>query len=234
MKRAESQVVVAVLMPHAPVLVPGVGGDRARAVARTIGALTTAAGRIVETRPDAVVVVSPHASRRGDRVPVYLGERVRGSLEDFGAPERSVDLPVAGRLVTELERDSRFRGSLAPLRDTRLDHGALVPLWHVQEAGWDGPVLVLGPNAEDAAPLEALGRALAAAASRASMSIALVASGDLSHRLRPGAPSGYDPRAGEFDRALMDCIREGAFGRVRDLDPELRELAAEDAVEPLI
>ena len=61
--------------------------------------------------------------------------------------------------------------------------------------------------------------------------VALVASGDMTHRARPGAPSGYHERAVEFDQALTDLVRAGQLDAIGGIDAELRALAAEDAAD---
>jgi aromatic ring-opening dioxygenase LigB subunit len=54
-----------------------------------------------------------------------------------------------------------------------------------------------------------------------------VASGDLSHRLLPGAPAGYDPRGAEFDQAVVDAFFAGDWGSLLALDPALLRAAGE-------
>ena len=49
--------------------------------------------------------------------------------------------------------------------------------------------------------------------------------------VEPDAPAGYHPRAVEFDRALTDLVAAGRLDAIGDIDPELRELAAEDAAD---
>jgi aromatic ring-opening dioxygenase catalytic subunit (LigB family) len=46
----------------------------------------------------------------------------------------------------------------------RLDHGALVPLWFLAEAGWTGPTIILSLNYSVDDGLTRLGEAIAAAA----------------------------------------------------------------------
>jgi AmmeMemoRadiSam system protein A len=76
-----------------------------------------------------------------------------------------------------------------------------------------------------------LGEAIAAAARRAGRRVALVASGDMSHRLQPGAPAGFHPRAKEFDCAFIECLRAGDYHKLLNFDSELQDLAAEDALD---
>ena len=54
-----------------------------------------------------------------------------------------------------------------------------------------------------------------------------VASCDLSHRLIPGAPAGYDPRGAEFDRRVAETFAAGDWRGLLAIDPELAEAAGE-------
>jgi AmmeMemoRadiSam system protein A len=61
--------------------------------------------------------------------------------------------------------------------------------------------------------------------------VAVVASGDMSHCLKPGAPAGYDPGAARFDAAFVAQLRHGATRGLAAAVSLLRECAAEDVVE---
>lgn len=229
------KVVIAALMPHAPVLLPEVAGGRVQAVAASIAAMSEAARRIVRARPQALVLVSPHAPRRGAAYTLRAGPRMQGSLESFGVPHLGVDLPSATSLADAIASAANARGVVIEwLRDGPLDHGAVVPLWHLARAGWHGPTVVVGLNDSRTADQAEMGKAIAEAAHRSGRILAMVASGDMSHRLLPGAPSGFHPRAVEFDRALIDCLESGDFRRLQGLDPVLQDLAAEDAVDSAV
>jgi aromatic ring-opening dioxygenase LigB subunit len=56
---------------------------------------------------------------------------------------------------------------------------------------------------------------------------AFIASGDLSHRLKRGAPAGYYPRAHLFDEEVVEAIRNCATQRIVEIDQELRGAAGE-------
>ena len=57
--------------------------------------------------------------------------------------------------------------------------------------------------------------------------IVYVASSDLSHRLIPGAPAGYDPRAAQFDHAVADTFASGDWEGLLTIDPGLVSAAGE-------
>ena len=58
-------------------------------------------------------------------------------------------------------------------------------------------------------------------------SVAFVASGDLSHRLKPEAPAGYSPVAHLFDEQVVDALDNNSPKRIIDIDQDLRRLAGE-------
>jgi aromatic ring-opening dioxygenase LigB subunit len=109
-----------------------------------------------------------------------------------------------------------------------------VPLWFAAEAGWNGPTVVVILNSADQKTVIALGETIAEAAGCTNRRVALIASGDMSHRLTIGAPLGYDPRGREFDAWLVNALRRGAYRDLLQLDPQLDESAAQDVIGPLL
>jgi MEMO1 family protein len=223
------------LMCHAPVVIPEVGGDRGARAAATTAAMAQAAGVLVAGHPEVVILVSPHAPRRKGSWGIAEGPSVSGDFTSFGAPDCGVLLPLARPAAALIARAAAARGLRSHgFPGDALDHGALVPLRFLAAAGWRGPTLVIAfpirPELDDA---RRLGAALADAALASGRRWALVASGDMSHRLTPGAPAGYDPRATDFDLAVHAAIEAGDLEAALSVDDELRDLAAEDVLDPL-
>jgi len=57
--------------------------------------------------------------------------------------------------------------------------------------------------------------------------VALIASGDLSHRLKRGAPAGYKPTAHQFDAQVVGALRNNDSERIINIDQDVRRLAGE-------
>jgi AmmeMemoRadiSam system protein A len=219
-------------MPHAPILVPEVGGERGGAAQASCQAMREAAARVLSFRPETLVLISPHSPRQPRAFGVWAGERLQGSFAQFKAPRVQVSLPNDTPLAHAIVTEAKTR-DLATwmIHDRSLDHGALVPLWFLAGAGWAGPTIVLSLNYPEGGGLGELGEAIAAAARASHRRMAIVASGDMSHRLTPDAPCGFHPQARQFDEAFIHLIRDGDYHEIRNIDPGLRELAAEDAVD---
>ncbi len=223
------------LLPHPPIIVPEVGRTRLAQCQATCAACRDFAARLVAARPDRLLLVSPHAPRRTTAFGIYGGERLRGDLGRFGARAAAVDLENdagAGEGISQAARRAGLEVWSIPQQP--LDHGAVVPLCFLVEAGFAGPACVISPPAvQDTSALIAFGHAVAEAYGALGGRPALVASGDMSHRVTPEAPSGYDPRGLEFDRALVDLAAAGALARIPRIDAVLREAAGEDTTESI-
>ena len=220
-------------MPHAPVLIPSVGLDRAGRIESTVAAMREAAGSGAATNADAVVVISPHAPREPEAFGIWTGERLRGTLEAFGAPAEGVDFQNDVTFAAQIAHHAAKRGMRTrPVADLALDHGSVVPLWFFAETGWRGPVVAAGLSLADHFKVVEFGEAIAEAGACAGRRVALIASGDMSHRL--GVRRAFDPRGAEFDHWLINTLRRGSYRELLDFSPDLEEAAEEDALDTLL
>ena len=173
------------------------------------------ADRCVASGPDRVVLVSPHSPRHGRIWGAWEGP-LSGSLARFRHARERVDLPPDPTAIRALGLERGIRGEL--------DHGAVVPLLFLARSGWRGPTVVLAPP-WPLGDAEEIGGALAAIPGNT----AVIASGDMSHRLSVEAPAGYDPQAQAFDRAFVGALRRGDWKGA--LGAPEREVAAEDVID---
>lgn len=231
----EDPVILAALMPHAPVLVPLVGGKRLNRVQASVDAMHNVARRAVASRPELLVLISPHTPRQRKAFALWTGGAARGSLRQCGVPEAAVDLPGDPSFAARIEAEASARGVILwHWSGAELDHGATVPLWFLDAAGWRNPTVVLGLNYPGESGCVELGTAIRAAAQRSNRRVVVIASGDMSHRLLEDAPAGFHPRAVEFDLAFIECLRRGCHRELLEFDPSLVELAAEDALDSTV
>jgi aromatic ring-opening dioxygenase LigB subunit len=183
-----------------------------------------------ETRPfipSFILVLDPHAPFAGGCT-VLSARQYSGSLADFGVRAVSVEAEGAGdegnKLVQELERTFPLerveRGALT------LDYGAVVPLSFLKKAwGRMPPILLMNPIGLGYKEAWKFGEALSGFETEASW--ALVASGDLSHRLIPDAPGGFHPDGERHDKALCEAIEKGSPEQVFQLGEEVISNAGE-------
>lgn len=217
------------IAPHPPLLVPEVGGNRIGQVVNTQRALREFSRRLVDTNPETVVLISPHSPLDPRVFTARSTAELTGDFRDFHARDVRLaflnDLEMLDAIGLTAQTEGVELRKLG--RDYPLDHGALVPLYYLYEAGWRGRVVVIGFTVQSNDEHLAFGRAINRAAEAINRRIALVASGDLSHRLIVGGPYEYEPTAHLFDEQIVDAIARGDSSGVINIDPDLRERAGE-------
>jgi AmmeMemoRadiSam system protein B len=222
-------IIFAGIAPHPPLLVPEVGGDRIQSVADSQSALREFSRRLIEARPETVVVISPHSPLDPKFFIARSTPLLEGDFRDFRAPDVRLTFENDLELLDALKQAARVEGvGLGELaRPYPLDHGAMVPLYYLHEAGWRGPVIVLGFTHQPIEDHIAFGRAIEKAGQAINRRIAVVASGDLSHRLIVGGPYDFEPTAHLFDEQVVDSIARGDARAIIDIDTNLRMRAGE-------
>ncbi|MFY9611697.1 MAG: AmmeMemoRadiSam system protein B [Blastocatellia bacterium] len=222
-------IVFAGIAPHPPLLVPEVGGSRIAQVAGSQLALREFSRRLVAASPETVVVISPHSPLDPRCFTARSTAELEGDFREFHAPHVRLLFKNDLDLLRAIMHASRREGiELLELeRDYPLDHGAMVPLYYLSEAGWYGPLVVCGFTLQSNEEHLAFGRSIARAACESGRRVAVVASGDLSHRLIVGGPYEFEPTAHLFDEHIVDAIKSGDAGQALSVDPELRERAGE-------
>lgn len=233
-------IVIAGLAPHPPIIIPEVGQAELGKVEKTCESMREWARQIKAADPDSLFIMSPHAPASFDGIPVFTVEKFYGDLFAFGASV-SFEVEADLELSTAIVNRSRERG--IPVRSlTRsaragsvgeLDHGMMVPLYYLREAGLRVPMVGAGIGILPLEVFYRFGRMIEEVARELKRRLAFVASGDLSHRLIPGAPAGYDPRGKEFDRFIVDSLSSGDPGCVLSTDLDLAERAGECGLRPI-
>lgn len=218
----------AALMPHPPVIVPEVGrGDESGAEA-TVKGCEALAGML--RMPDVLLVLSPHQPYAAGALRVNSSEEMRGSFAHFGAPDVSFTLHSDTEELPALTSFLASRGIVSRTGaspDITSDQGTTVPLYFLRKA-WGGLPKVIVASPIGLSPREAFeaGRALAGF-DDGGKSRALLASGDLSHRLFPGAPAGFAPEGAVFDSAVEEALRTCSPDPLLSLSDETAEAAGE-------
>ncbi len=220
----------AVILPHPPVILPAVGCGREREIRATATACRAAAKQAAAWAPEALVIASPHTVLYSDYFHISPGQGASGGMSAFGAPQVRLEAAYDTKLRQELIRQAEAAGIRAGTlgeRDPALDHGTLLPLFFLREAGVDCPILRVGLSGFS--PLEhyRLGRCIARAADVLGRRVVFVASGDLSHKLKDDGPYGYAPEGPAFDRQVTQAMAEGNFLQFLTIDPGLCGRAAE-------
>ncbi len=221
-------IVFAGIAPHPPIMVPEVGRDAIAEVRGSIEAMAEFTRRIIETGAETTVLISPHAPLEANAFVSYQTPQLYGDFASFRAPTAKVEFPLDQELlelIVQAAADEEY--DVLGLEQYSLDHGTAVPLYFLDRNGWKGRVVALGYSFLSNQDHLNFGECIKHAADKSGRRVALVASGDLSHRLKPEAPAGFSPVAHLFDEQVVDALRNNDSTRIVDVDQDLRRTAGE-------
>ncbi|HKS29045.1 MAG TPA: AmmeMemoRadiSam system protein A [Pyrinomonadaceae bacterium] len=216
------------IAPHPPIMVPEVGQEAAGEVRASIDAMRDFTHRLIESGAETVVLVSPHAPLEAAAFVAYEDPQLYGDFGNFRAPGTMVEAPLDEELLEAIRRNAGAHDyKVSAVRGYELDHGTSVPLYFLLRNGWRGRVVALGYTFLSNEDHIRFGSCIRSAIEETARPAALVASGDLSHRLKPGAPAGFNPEAHLFDEEVVASLRASDPARIVNIDQGLRKRAGE-------
>lgn len=237
-------IVVAGISPHPPLIIPDVGGKEINTVRRTVDALKELSQAVAAADPETVLFITPHGPMYRDAVAILADAELQGDFGAFLAPQVKLtaknDLELVQSVIAESKKEQfetvllRKEKTPAFREETALDHGTTVPLYFLQEAGAAQKIAVMTFALLPYSDLFHFGQVLRRAIEVTGRRVAVVASADLSHRLIPGAPAGYDTRGKEFDQKLAGYLREYAVEKILSMDQQLISRAGECGLRSIV
>lgn len=209
-------VVAAGLFPHPPIMIPEIGGRELKKIEKTVTAEQKAMDLIVSRNPETAVVISPHNICYVGGPAIFEAETLSGSMAYFGHPELKMTLTMDQELTKAIEASAESTFHLIHVDEKKarqsgktlqVDWGTFTPMYYLLKAGFKGKVVLLSPSFSSWETNEILGSIVERAAARLGRRVAIIASGDLSHKLTPDSPNGYTPKGKIFDEKVMDALK---------------------------
>ncbi|MFN2515130.1 MAG: AmmeMemoRadiSam system protein A [Pyrinomonadaceae bacterium] len=224
----QSSIVFSGIAPHPPIMVPEVGGESIAQVRGSIDAMAEMTRRIIEAGAETVILISPHAPLDPQAFIAYHTPHLCGDFAKFHAPSAKVEFSLDQELLeTITDTAAQEEYEVLSFENYGLDHGTAVPLYFLDRNGWSGRVVALGYSFLSNEDHLQFGACIRKAVDRLGRPIAFVASGDLSHRLKPEAPAGYNPTAYRFDDEVVNALLQNSPTQIIDIDQDLRRKAGE-------
>ncbi|HQC36252.1 MAG TPA: AmmeMemoRadiSam system protein B, partial [Bacillota bacterium] len=229
MTKKEFGILRAYVLPHPPIVLPEIGMGQEAEIAATGTAMKQAAKEIARLAPDTIILSSPHAPAYHDAFFISASKRDEGGMGRFGAPQLSQSLENDLDLINNISEKAE-RERITVFADTginRLDHGSLVPLYFITKEYKSFRFVRLGLSGFSPQTHYRLGQLIASAAEELGRRVVYIASGDLSHVLKPDGPYGFKEAGPEFDGMINDILSRAAFDELLAVPATLTEEAAQ-------
>lgn len=223
-------VLAAFMVPHPPIIIPEIGKGEEKKIQQTIDAYQTVARKIGTLKPETIVLLSPHQILYSDYFHISPGKGASGDFSQFHAPQVQIDVQYDTAFVKQLCKladAANFPAGTQGERNKRLDHGTMVPLYFVNQYVKDYQLVRIGLSGLPLKRHYQLGQYIQETAKLLNRTTVLIASGDLSHRLKEDGPYGYRKEGPEYDSRIMDVMGKAAFGDLFSFSEDFCEKAGE-------
>ncbi|HWQ77486.1 MAG TPA: AmmeMemoRadiSam system protein A [Anaerovoracaceae bacterium] len=234
----------AYIIPHPPIIVPGIGRGREKQASGTVEAVKRAAREIGKDKPTTIILSTPHAPCFRDYVYIADSEILEGDFAAFGHPDIKFwcqnNKELASLIAEKAELAGISAGGLGESQkrqlgiSDRLDHGSLVPLCFIEKEVEKFRLVCVSTPFLPFRVLYEFGKCIRAAVEASDERVVYVASADLSHRLTRDAPSGYHSKGPEYDAYLIDKVRTADVEGLLKTDEGFLEKAGECGTRSII
>lgn len=218
------------MVPHPPLIIPDVGRGEEKKIQKTIDAYQKAAEMAGRLQPETIVLLSPHQTMYADYFHISPGQGARGDFGQFRAGRVSMEVSYDTEFVRALcgaAEEAGIQAGMLGEREKKLDHGTMVPLYFVNQYWTRYRLVRVGLSGLSLASHYRLGQCIRATAETLGRNTVVIASGDLSHKLKEDGPYGYQAEGPAYDARIMDVMGRGALGELLEFSEGFCEKAAE-------
>lgn len=220
----------AFMLPHPPIIVPEIGRGEEKKVQKTVAAYHAVARQIADLKPNTIILTSPHQILYSDYFHISPGKSASGDFAQFRAPQVQMQVRYDTEFVNQLCKladAADFPAGTEGERNRRLDHGTMVPLYFVNQYLKEYQLVRIGLSGLPLKMHYQLGQYIQAVDKLLNRTTVLIASGDLSHRLKEDGPYGYQKEGPEYDSRIMEVMGTADFGALFQFPENLCEKAGE-------
>lgn len=213
--------VFSAIVPHPPLLIPGIGKNNRDLLKSTTLAYKKIADKLILKKVDTILIISPHSMVQPDVFTINLNPILNADYKDFGDFSTKKSWPSDIGLGYKIRENLESNTPLQLVSSENLDHGASVPLMMLCEKLPQVKIISLSSSFLSLQDHFDLGKNIKKKIANDNKNIAVIASGDLSHRLSKDAPAGYSAKAKKFDKKICILLAEKRILEIIDFDEEL-------------
>jgi len=220
-------IVFSAIVPHSPLLMPLIGKENRKRLDDTLKAYKKLEEDLYASQAEIILVISPHGPGNPDSFTMNLNPKFICTFEEFG--DLTTKIEITGDVGDAYKIREKMETSvpLQLISVEKLDHGVSIPLYLLASHMPQVKVIPIYYSGLDLEAHFKFGQELKKELVRLNARIAVVASGDLSHRLTKEAPAGYSAKGKKFDKKIIDQLLAGQTKDIIATDKKVIEEAQE-------
>jgi aromatic ring-opening dioxygenase LigB subunit len=225
-----------VVLPHSPLLIPEIGRANYGFLDKTVQAYKQIGENLKELGVETLIIISLHGSTKDNAFTLNVSPEMAIDLKDFGFIPPKTILNGDSLLADQINNALRNDFALQLISENILDYGSAIPTYLLKSITGNFKIIIITPANE--LGLEEhynFGKHLQEIIKTSDKKIAVLASSDLSHRLKKKSPGGYSPKGAKFDNKLIEYLSEpeSAAANILKMDTKLIKEAGECGLKPI-
>ncbi|MBW6410089.1 AmmeMemoRadiSam system protein A [Clostridium weizhouense] len=232
------------LMPHPPIIIPDIGKGEEKKLESTLNACNKIAKEISDIKPNTIVVITPHATMFSDAIAISNEEKISGDLSKFNCSNIKMNILIdmefnnkiiqlcADEEIPAVPVDSKFL--LQFDRKYELDHGTMVPLYFVNKYYKEYKLVHITYSMIGDLNLYKFGMNIKKVIEELNRKVVIIASGDLSHKLKEEGPYSYSPYGEKFDKEILNNLEKGNVSEIFNMNKTMIEKAGECGLNSIL
>ncbi len=227
-------IIFASFLPHPPLIISEIGKDNLVKLNKTIEAYKYLEAELYNSKPDIIIIISPHGKLHEEAFTINQQPELKVNFKEFG------DLVTKKNFINELKLGYKIKESVEtslPIILTsgeELDYGSSIPLLKLTKYLSNIKILPIGYSGLSNKKHIKFGEVIKEEINKSKKRVAIIASGDLSHKLHKDSPTGYSSQAQEFDQTIIKLINNKKVEELINFNEKLRKESGECGFKSLL
>lgn len=223
------------ITPHPPTIIPEIGGNNLAKAEKTISALKELAGDLYVSQPEVIFIISPHSIINPQAYCLNLANEYLTNLQEFGYTQQEQKYKCEMELLSSVkEAADKVNIPVNIISQPILDHGVSVPLYYLCQHLKNIKIIPISFSSLNYEAHYKFGQLLRKIILGSNKRIAVIASGNLSHRLTQDASAGFAQEGKTFDSILINFLEQKKAKEILNINSQLIEKAGECGLRSII
>ena len=198
--------VFSTIVPHPPLILPSVGKENTKKLKKTAAAYKKIEEDLYASQATTILLISPHGCIQENSFCLNQSPEFIANLESFGDFSTKTAL-IGNVILTHKIREAlETKAPVQMVTEPKLDYGSSIPLMLLTPHLPKIKIIPLYYSGKDLETNFKFGELLRNEILHTNERVAVVASGDLSHRLSKSSPAGYSPKGKKFDKKVIEYL----------------------------
>lgn len=221
------------IVPHPPLLLPTIGKEAVKKLAQTQKALEMLEQELYLSRPDTLLIISPHGPVMPDAFVIDLAAQYQVHFKDVGDFQTTKTVRSDFLLIDRVQRNARKETPVVLANDESLGYGIGIPLLFLSAHLPNVTLVPVFTSLLDNKTHYTFGKLLKEEILNSNKRVAVIASADLAHTLTKEAPGGFAAEGQTLDTAVQQLLTTKNTAGLLTIDPALTAAAKECGVRPI-